>query len=284
MSGSLARGRHRPGRVVEGAPRRSAGWRVIGATLVAAWLAAGLLARTAADARQPSPAPPAANPERERQGHHHRHPQEAADGDVGAGDDATVKHSFDDVAHWVAVFDDPARDEWQKPREVVAALELRPGMTVADVGAGTGYFSRHLSAAVGAGGSVLAADTEPELVAYLRERAEREGTSNLVPILASPENPRLPAAGSDLVLIVDTFHHIDDRVGYARNLKQTLRPRGRVAIVDWRDRDLPVGPDRAHKLAREKVVAEMTAAGYRLAGEPDILPYQYFLIFEPAAG
>lgn len=193
--------------------------------------------------------------------------------------DATSRHSFEDVERWKAVFDDPARDAWQKPEATVAALGLRPGSTVADLGAGTGYFSRWLSAAVGPGGTVLAVDTEPNLVAYLRERAEREHTDNVVPILASPANPRLPHAGVDLVLVVDTYHHIDARPTYFRSLRRALRPGGRVAVVDWQKRELPVGPPMEHKLAREQVVDEMTAAGYVLAGEPDLLPYQYFLVF-----
>ena len=193
--------------------------------------------------------------------------------------DATARHSFDDVEHWSRVFDDPARDAWQKPAEVVAALALAPGATVADVGAGTGYFSRHLSRAVGATGTVLAADTEPALVEHLRRRAEKEGLANLVPILASPDNPRLPAGTVDVVLIVDTWHHIDDRVSYARRLATALRSGGRVAIVDWHKRELPVGPPLDHKLAREQVIAEMTQAGYRLASEPDLLPWQYVLVF-----
>ena len=197
--------------------------------------------------------------------------------------DATARHAFDDVEHWTRVFDDPARDAWQKPRELVAALGIAPGATVADLGAGTGYFLRYLSDAVGPGGTVLAADTEPALVAHLRGRAEKEGLASVVPILASADNPRLPARAADVLLIVDTYHHIDDRVAYARRLAGALAPGGRVAIVDWQQRDLPVGPDQAHKLAREQVVAEMTAAGYAIAAEPDVLPYQYFLIFAPAA-
>jgi predicted methyltransferase len=193
--------------------------------------------------------------------------------------DATARHSFDDVEHWSRVFEDPARDAWQKPAELVAALGLAPGATVADVGAGTGYFSRQLSGAVGAAGTVLAADTEPALIEHLRRRAEQEGLANLVPILASPDNPRLPAGTVDVVLIVDTWHHIDDRVAYARRLATALRSGGRVAIVDWQKRELPVGPPLDHKLAREQVIDEMTQAGYRLATEPDLLPWQYVLIF-----
>lgn len=210
---------------------------------------------------------------------HGAHPHASAAG----AHDATARHSFEDVEHWTRVFDDPARDAWQKPAEMVAALGLAPGATVADVGAGTGYFSRHLSQAVGASGAVLAADTEPALVEHMRRRAEQEGLANVVPILASADNPRLPAAASDVVLIVDTWHHIDDRVKYARRLAAALKPGGRVAIVDFQKRELPVGPPLDHKLAREQVIDEMTQAGYRLAGEPDLLPYQYVLLFTPAA-
>ena len=193
--------------------------------------------------------------------------------------DATSHHDFADVAKWSAVFDDPARDAWQKPAALVGALGLAPGATVADVGAGTGYLTRYLSAAVGPTGTVLAVDTEPTLVAHLRERAEQEGLANVVPILASAANPRLPAHGVDLVLLLDTYHHIDDRLTYLRNLHAAMRPGGRVAVVDWKKEKLPVGPPAEHKLRRELVVDEMRAAGWDLASEPDVLPYQYFLIF-----
>ena len=104
----------------------------------------------------------------------------------------------------------------------------------------------------------------------------------MVPVLASFDNPRLPAATVDLILIVDTFHHIDDRITYFRRVRRVLRPGGRIAVIDWHKRDLPTGPPPEHKLAREQVVEEMEAAGYTLAGEPkDLLPYQYFLVFRP---
>ncbi|HUI24993.1 MAG TPA: class I SAM-dependent methyltransferase [Candidatus Kryptonia bacterium] len=194
--------------------------------------------------------------------------------------DATAHHSFADVEHWTKVFDDPKRDEWQKPSELVKALAITPGMCVADLGAGTGYFSRYLSDAVGENGSVFAVDPEPNLVVHLRERAETEHTANVIPILASFDNPRLPVAGVDVVLIVDTFHHIDDRVNYFRNMKRFLKPAGRIAVVDFKKEPLPVGPPPEHKLAREQVVDEFASAGYRLVAEPTVLPYQYFLIFQ----
>lgn len=212
--------------------------------------------------RKPAPA------EHGRAGHPHGH-------------DATVRHRFDDVDRWVAVFDDPSRDAWQQPERVVRALHLRRGDTVADVGAGTGYFERHLARAVGPSGAVLAADVEPSLVAHLRERAEAEGTPNVVPVLASYDNPRLPPRSVDLVLLVDTYHHVDDRVAYFQGLRQCLTRRGRVALVDWHDGERPVGPPPDHALPKAHVVAEMEEAGYRLVADHDFLPHQVFLIFRP---
>ncbi|MCW5893161.1 MAG: methyltransferase domain-containing protein [bacterium] len=195
------------------------------------------------------------------------------------GDHATSDRVFDDVPYWESVFDDPKRDAWQKPADLVAALAVLPGTAVADLGAGTGYFVRYLSRAVGPHGTVYAVEVEPKLVAHLRERAEREETANVVPVLTSKTAVRLPAAGVDLLLVVDTYHHIDARVVYMRRAAGVLRPGGRVAIVDWHKRPLPEGPAMDHKLAEEQVVAEMERAGYRLLSAPDVLPYQYVLIF-----
>jgi ubiquinone/menaquinone biosynthesis C-methylase UbiE len=206
-------------------------------------------------------------------------PQPGSAAQVHTQHDATVHHSFGDVSHWTAVFDDPSRDAWQKPQAVVQALAIVPGMCVADLGAGTGYFSRYLSTAVGETGTVLAVDTEPNLVVHLRRRAEQEHTANVVPILASPDNPRLPAGAVDLVLIVDTVHHIDDRINYFRRLQRFLKPAGRVAVIDFKKEEIPVGPPLEHKLAPEQVVEEFQAAGYELVAQPDVLPYQYFLVF-----
>jgi ubiquinone/menaquinone biosynthesis C-methylase UbiE len=200
---------------------------------------------------------------------------------AGSSHDATSHRRFDDPAYWSKVFDDPARDAWQRPAEVAAALGVRPGQTVADLGAGTGYFTRPLAEVVGPTGTVLAVDVEPNLIAYLRERAAREHLSNVRAVLAAADDPRLPAAGVDAVLVVDTYHHIDDRIGYFSRLRRALRPAGRVAVVDWQKRPLPVGPEMDHKLAREQVVEEMQGAGYRRVDEPTFLPYQYFLVFQP---
>jgi ubiquinone/menaquinone biosynthesis C-methylase UbiE len=106
----------------------------------------------------------------------------------------------------------------------VAALQIPAGATVADLGAGTGYFARYLSQAVGPNGAVLAVEVEPSLIAYLRERAEREQLANVTPLLASLDNPRLPPASTDLILIADTYHHLDHRRAYLPLLIRALRP------------------------------------------------------------
>jgi len=195
--------------------------------------------------------------------------------------DATSHQPFTDVEKWKRILDDPKRDEWQKPQQVVEALGLGPGKLVADIGAGTGYLERYLSKAVTPGGIVLAVDSEPEMVRHLGERALKEGTSNVVPVLALPQEPFLPPGRADRVLIVDTYHHIDDRIRYFHRMAEALAPGGSVVIIDFHKRPLPVGPPPQHKLSREFVVDEMKQAGYRLADEKTFLPYHYFLIFQP---
>lgn len=202
---------------------------------------------------------------------------------AASGHDATVHHAFDDAERWSRVFDDPTRDEWQKPAEVVEALGLRAGMVVADLGAGTGYFESSLSRAVGPTGLVLAIDSEPAMVTHLGSRAKTDRLENVLPILALPEDPFLPAARVDRVLVVDTYHHIDDRLAYFSRMRSALAPGGLVVVIDFHKRPLPVGPPPEHKIERAAVVDEMVEAGFRLADEKSFLPYQYLLMFAPGA-
>lgn len=195
--------------------------------------------------------------------------------------DATVHHSFDDAQRWSKTFDDPERDTWQKPAEVVQAMGLKPGMVVADLGAGTGYFSRYLSAAVSPGGMVLGIDVEPSMVQHLGERARQDKLANVVPVLALPDDPFLPDRRVDRVLIVDTYHHLDARPDYFARMRGAMSPDGKVVIVDFQKRPLPVGPPPEHKLDPGFVTQEMQQAGWKLIEQKDFLPYQYFLIFEP---
>lgn len=185
---------------------------------------------------------------------------------------------FSDAEHWSRVFDDPARDLWQKPAEVVRALELAADAVVADIGSGTGYFAVRLARAVPRG-RVYAADIEPDMVRFLNERAAKEGLANLHSVRATEDGPNLPAP-VDLALLVDTYHHISRRSEYFTGLKKMLASGGRVAIIDF-TLDAPTGPPKRHRIAAAAVKAEMQRAGYQLAGEHGFLPNQYFLIFVP---
>lgn len=188
------------------------------------------------------------------------------------------QHRFDDAEKWARVFDDPERDEWQKPQEVIRALELKPDAVVADIGAGTGYFAVRIARRVPKG-RVYAVDTEPDMVKYLAARAKREKLDNVVAVAAAPGDPRLPGK-ADLVLLVDVYHHVDERERYFRDLRGSLAPGGRIAIIDFR-LDSPVGPPKAARVAPERVVAELKDAGYTLAARHEFLPHQYFLVFRP---
>jgi SAM-dependent methyltransferase len=188
----------------------------------------------------------------------------------------THHHGFEDAHRWSKVFDDPQRDAWQKPHEVIQALELRPTDVVADIGAGTGYFAVRLAHNV-PNGRVFAVDTEPAMVKHLAERAKRNGLGNLTAIAGAPDDPKLPGK-ADLVLLVDVYHHVSNRERYFSKVADSLKPGGRVAIIDFRA-DSPHGPPKAARIAPERVKAELAKAGYTLMQEHAFLPNQYFLVF-----
>lgn len=192
---------------------------------------------------------------------------------------STHQHSFSGAQHWARVFDDPARDEWQKPHQVIQALNPAPDAVVADIGSGTGYFSIRLAHFVPKG-RVFGVDTEPDMVKYLADRAKRDGLSNVTAVAGQPDDPHLPAK-ADLVMMVDVYHHVADRSQYFRRVRNALKPGGRVAIIDFKQ-DTPMGPPASQRIAPDRVKAELDAAGYVLAEEHRFLPHQYFLIFRAA--
>ena len=186
-----------------------------------------------------------------------------------------MDHKFDDPARYAKSFDDPARDTWQMPSRVIEALALKPGMKVADIGAGTGYFSMRLAKTPGV--SVYAVDIEPKMVDYLTKRAAGEHAKNVTAVLAGAASPNLPEA-VDVILVVDTYHHLPDRPSYFRNLRKSLKPGGRIAIVDFR-KDAPEGPPVHFRFTPQQIADEMKQAGYQLHASHDFLPRQHFLIF-----
>jgi SAM-dependent methyltransferase len=185
---------------------------------------------------------------------------------------------FQDAERWARIFDDPRRDAWQKPDDVIRALALAADTVVADIGSGTGYFAVRLAHAAPKG-RIYGVDVEPDMARYLAERGRREGLANLTAVAATTDDPKLPEP-VDLALVVNTYHHIAERPAYFGRLRQSLRPGGRVAIVDFLP-DAPEGPPRHARIPAATVKEEMGRAGYGLATEHTFLPRQYFLVFAP---
>jgi len=190
-----------------------------------------------------------------------------------------MRHRHDDPVAYIASLEDPKRDAYQKPEEVMTALALRPGEVVADIGAGSGYFTLRFARAVGDTGRVYAVDISPDMVRHVNRRVRDAGIRNVVSVLAEPDDPLLPDASVDRFVIVDTWHHIEDQAKYLGLMKRMLRAGGQVVHIDFQKRELPLGPPLAMKIAREDLVKQMQGAGFRLATEHTFLPYQYFLVF-----
>jgi ubiquinone/menaquinone biosynthesis C-methylase UbiE len=198
-----------------------------------------------------------------------------------AGD---VQKLHQDPKAYIAMLDNPARDAEQKPGEVIAALGLTGRERVADIGAGSGYFTFRFASQLRSGGEVLAVDVSPDMIVHINQRVRDLGAANVRTILARPDDPLLATVPVDLVFICNTWHHIGDHARYLALLERALAPGGRVAIVDYRKASMPVGPPLEMREAREDVVGEFERAGFRLVREHDFLPYQYFLVFARAAG
>jgi ubiquinone/menaquinone biosynthesis C-methylase UbiE len=194
----------------------------------------------------------------------------------------SAHHGFSDVNHWAAVFESPARAKWQKPDEVVRALDLKPGQTVVDIGAGTGYFTRRFAKAVGPSGSAIGLDIEPGMVEYMKNDSRKLGLRNYHARVIKADNPELAPNAADVIFFCDTLHHVANRVAYLKGLIPALKPNGRVAVVDFK-KDAPIGPPAKMKIAREQMIEQFSKAGYRLVRSHDFLPNQYFLEFEPTA-
>lgn len=191
------------------------------------------------------------------------------------------RHDHRDAKHWMEVLEDPAREAAQKPAEVVAVMEITEGMTVADVGAGTGYFEPHLGRAVGDAGRVLALDVDAELVAHMRERFK--AAANVEVRLVAADDPGLEPRSVDRILIVDVWHHLAGRVAYAKKLGAALKPGGRLVIVDYLV-DAPTGPPREMRMSAAAIIDELKASGFDAREVPETLPNQFIVVAEPGYG
>ena len=191
-----------------------------------------------------------------------------------------------DIKEYLEHLDSSSRDADQKPSQVVEALGLKPGMAVADVGSGSGYFTRRFVEAVTDRGTVYAVDVEPEMLAYVKDSLEHtHAPYHAEFILARPDDPKLPTGSVDLIFVCNVFHHLENRSVYFERLKSALKPGGRIAIVDFYhdERSGNVGFPKHHLIPRETTIAEMTKAGYRLSREHAFLSKQYFLEFVPTS-
>src|SRR5579864_500248 len=182
-------------------------------------------------------------------------------------------HPPQSAEEYLRVLNDPKRDAWQKPHEVVMALDPKPDEVVADIGAGGGYFARRFAHHVR---RVYAVDIDAKLL----EAAAQGAPANLETVLAAPDDPKLPPQSVDTIFFCDVLHHIEHRPAYYPKLEHALRPGGRIVVVDFYKKPLPVGPPVEMKLTESQVESEFAAAGFERVRSLDLLPYQYFLVFE----
>lgn len=187
-----------------------------------------------------------------------------------------------DLAGYIASLEEPGRAEWQKPDEVIRALRLGPGETLCDVGSGPGYFALRAARLLDASGWVYAEDVEASMIDALRDRVSQARLSNVTPILGLPDDPLLPRAACDVILVVNTYHLFPNGPAFLRRLAKSLKPSGRIANIDFHKRETPQGPVLARRVAREAFLSDAQRASFKLVAEETFLPYQYFLILKPA--
>lgn len=187
------------------------------------------------------------------------------------------RHAFANPAELAKAWNDPERDDWQFPEEIVAAMAVGPGGTVADIGAGTGYMAAHLSRAVGEGGTVIAIDVSAAMIGYLTERSDDLGPARVLPRQVRPDDPELSPAGVDGVVTLDTWHHVGGRESYARKVYEGLRRGGRLVVVDY-EPDADVGPPVAMRLGPGQVMEQLESAGFRVEVVPESMPRHYMVV------
>jgi ubiquinone/menaquinone biosynthesis C-methylase UbiE len=196
-------------------------------------------------------------------------------------DDHQMLRLHNDPKAYIGALEDPQRDAYQKPHEVVHALGLKPGDIIADIGAGSGYFTFHLARHVGEKGKVYAVDVSPEMILRVNRRSREFKMNNVVSVLADSDDPLLPDQSVNRFFICDVWHHIENQTKYLSLMKKMLKPGGEIVMIDFHKKELPVGPPMQMKIAREDLIKQLDGNGYRLTKEHSFLPYQYFLEFVP---
>lgn len=186
-----------------------------------------------------------------------------------------------DPKAYIGSLEDPKRDAYQKPHEVMTALNLKSGEVIADIGAGSGYFTFRIAHHVGPKGKVFAVDVSPDMIRHVNRRIRDLKTANVVSILADPDDPLLAEQSVNRFFICNVWHHVENPSKYLAALKKMLKPAGEIVMIDFHKKDLPFGPPVQMKIAREDLIKQMEANGFRITKEHTFLPYQYFLVFAP---
>lgn len=187
----------------------------------------------------------------------------------------------DNPRAYIGALEDPKRDSYQKPHEVLTALNIKNGEVIADVGAGSGYFTFRLAHHVGSKGKVYAVDISPDMIRHINRRIRDTKAANVVSILAEPDDPLLPVRSVNRFFICNVWHHIEDQTKYLAAMKKLLKPAGEIVMIDFHKKELPFGPPLEMKIAREDLIKQMERNGFQLTREHTFLPYQYFLVFAP---
>jgi SAM-dependent methyltransferase len=175
------------------------------------------------------------------------------------------------------------REEFQKPAEVMKAFELRPGMKVADVGCGSGYFTVKVAGEIGPEGHVWAIDAWQDMLDYLDRRLQIEGLENVDLVKVERDDPMIPKGQADLILMVDVYHYIKERTAYAEKLRDGLAPGGRLIVVDYIPKPIeerPWGPPPSQHLPEAELTGDLEKAGLRKVKQLDFLPEQYFVVYQ----
>ena len=175
------------------------------------------------------------------------------------------------------------REEFQKPQQVMDAFELKPGMKVADVGCGSGYFTIKIAGEIGPEGKIWAIDAWQEMLDYLDRRLQIEGFENVELVKVERDDPMIPKDGADLILMVDVYHYIKERVAYGEKLLEGLAPGGRLIVLDYIPKSLeerPWGPPPSQHMSEADLTADLEQAGFKKVKQHDFLPEQYFVIYE----
>jgi len=207
---------------------------------------------------------------------------------VAAAEEQSVRpginqaYEHPDVAQWAAAFEHPGREVYDKRRDIVAASGVQPGMAIADIGAGTGLFTRLFARAVGPTGKVFAVDITRSFIDHILKTSREQGLANVHGIVSSPADVRLPIASVDLAFVCDTYHHFEYPKTILRTIHRALRPGGALVVVDYRrepgvSSSWVLGHVRAGK---ETVIREIQQAGFNLIEDRPFLQENYFLRFK----